>query len=49
VLETLENQPAPDDAAVRVALLKCRDVLSYFDSEQAVSELKPAAGDSAAE
>ena len=31
VLETLENQPAPDEEAVRNALVECRDVLSYFD------------------
>jgi len=31
VLETLENQPAPDEATVRNALVECRDVLSYFD------------------
>ncbi|MFK7856993.1 MAG: HAMP domain-containing protein [Granulosicoccus sp.] len=31
VLETLDDQPAPDDEAVRKALVECRDVLSYFD------------------
>lgn len=31
VLETLENQPAPDQETVHKALVECRDVLSYFD------------------
>lgn len=31
VLDTLENQPEPDDTRVREALVECRDVLSYFD------------------
>ncbi len=31
VIEQLEDQPEPDDAAVRKALNECRDVLSYFD------------------
>lgn len=32
VLETLENQPAPDSETVHKALSDCRDVLSYFDN-----------------
>lgn len=35
VLETLENQPAPDEQTVRSALVECRDVLSYFDKSTA--------------
>lgn len=31
VLDTLENQPAPEDAQIRKAMSECRDVLSYFD------------------
>ena len=31
VIEQLEDQPEPDDAAVRKALNECREVLSYFD------------------
>lgn len=33
VLDTLENQPAPDDQTVRQAMSECRDVLSYFDKD----------------
>jgi len=35
VLDTLENQPAPDDAQIRKAMKECRDVLSFFDSSSA--------------
>lgn len=35
VLDTLENQPVPEDAEVRKAMLECRDVLSYFDGSTA--------------
>lgn len=31
VLDTLENQPVPEDAELRKAMTECRDVLSYFD------------------
>ena len=31
VLDTLENQPPPEDAQVRQAMIECRDVLSFFD------------------
>jgi methyl-accepting chemotaxis protein len=31
VLDTLENQPPPEDEQVRRAMIECRDVLSYFD------------------
>ena len=31
VIETLDNQPMPDDVDVVKALTECRDVLSYFD------------------
>lgn len=34
VLESLEDQPTPDDKSVRQALTECRDVLSYFDSKE---------------
>lgn len=32
VIETPDDQPAPDEAAVRTAMSRCRDVLSYFDA-----------------
>lgn len=32
VMETLDDQPPPDDQQVRQALVECRDVLSYFDN-----------------
>ncbi len=32
VMETLEDQPAPDEKDVRQAMIECRDVLSYFDA-----------------
>jgi len=35
VLDTLENQPPPEDTQLRKAMLECRDVLSYFDSSTA--------------
>lgn len=31
VMETLDDQPPPDDQQVRQAMIECRDVLSYFD------------------
>lgn len=39
ILDTLEDQPPPDDERVRQAMVECRDVLSYFDgSPTAVNE-----------
>jgi methyl-accepting chemotaxis protein len=38
VLDTLENQPPPEDAQVRKAMVECRDVLSYFDGAKAGNE-----------
>lgn len=35
VIETLENQPLPDEVDVVKALTECRDVLSYFDQQVA--------------
>ena len=32
VMETLDDQPPPDDQQVRQAMVECRDVLSYFDN-----------------
>lgn len=38
VLDTLENQPPPEAAQVRQAMLDCRDVLSFFDGTVAGNE-----------
>jgi len=38
VMETLEDQPAPDEHDIRQAMFECRDVLSYFDNAQARNE-----------
>lgn len=35
VIETLENQPLPDEVDVVKVLTECRDVLSYFDQQVA--------------
>ncbi len=35
VLDTLDEQPEPDDERVRQAFIDCRDVLSYFDNKTA--------------
>lgn len=43
VLDTLDNQPAPDEESVRQALVECRDVLSYFDSKPDAGN-EPSAG-----
>ena len=37
LVETLDNQPRPDDKAVRDALTGCNEVLRFFDSEEAAS------------
>lgn len=48
VMETLDDQPPPDDVQVRQAMLQCRDVLSYFDaSSTAGNESSLSAEDSA--
>lgn len=31
IIDTLEDQPPPDDARVRRAMVDCRNVLNYFD------------------
>lgn len=35
IMDALEDQPAPDENAVRQAMSECRDVLSYFDQDVA--------------
>lgn len=38
IVDTLEDQPAPDQLDVRKAMSECRDVLSYFDTKAAENE-----------
>ena len=38
VIDTLEDQPMSDDAALRTAMIRCRDVLSYFDARHAEND-----------
>ncbi|NND90388.1 MAG: methyl-accepting chemotaxis protein [Granulosicoccus sp.] len=45
VLDTLENQPPPDDERVRQAMIECRDVLSYFDGSVEAGNEDLASGD----
>lgn len=47
VLDSLDEQPAPDTETVRTALADCRDVLSWFDKNPIVAPI-PDAGDRAA-
>lgn len=35
VIDTREGQPPPDDKSVRQALTQCRDVLKFFDAQEA--------------
>lgn len=35
VIDSLENQPVPDEKVVLKAMTECRDVLSYFDTKDA--------------
>lgn len=47
VVDTLENQPAPDQQDVRKAMSECRDVLSYFDTKPATNEASMADSEAA--
>lgn len=38
VIESLEDQPTPDDKDVLKAMTECRDVLSYFDQKPAEND-----------
>jgi len=45
VIESLDNQPLPDEKEVLTAMTECRDVLSYFDRKDADNDaLKQSAG-----
>jgi len=45
VIESLDNQPLPDEKEVLKAMTECRDVLSYFDRKDADNDaLKQSAG-----
>ena len=47
VIDTLDNQPLPDDVDVVKAMIECRDVLSYFDQRTAENDERQAKGRSA--
>ncbi|MFK8079236.1 MAG: HAMP domain-containing protein [Granulosicoccus sp.] len=41
VIESLDNQPVPDEKAVFKAMTECRDVLSYFDQKPSDNDESP--------
>lgn len=43
ILDTLEQQPAPDPEQVQQALSNCRDVLNFFNHGKVAEEQRPAA------
>ena len=43
ILDTLEQQPAPDAQEIEQALVNCRDVLNFFDKGKVADEQRPAA------
>lgn len=47
IVETLDNQPLPDEVDVVKALTECRDVLSYFDQKVAGNDGQQSQGESA--
>ena len=47
VIETLDDQPLPDDVDVVKAMTECRDVLSYFDQQTAENDEQQAQNKSA--
>lgn len=43
ILDTLEQQPAPDAQEIEQALVNCRDVLNFFDKGKVADDQRPAA------